>query len=515
MQTPEFEDIPLGEYDWVPDAEEGEEVSAEDLGFHTVEFERGVPMPFEYKPRDKAPRSAVAARNNQALRPFLDLPKSLQNTVVGRLAGIIATKLEFPEVSTFLSLLASASSAVACAYATQYRSKTAVALGLYAVIEQPPATQKSYLLGIGGDAYAMAIGEHNKRISAKNRENIERDLDRENNMQYGFALTTDATSAALDRGLAHCSEGRFVVASAEQSALMSLFPDAGTYSSNNELILKGYAGEYVNGMRGGREAFVGVVQGSIVLIAQPGSCRRVLSASNGTGMAERFFFLSEPTMLGIREHTGAYPSSSETRAFEEACKRCVELYSDRIMSQSAIRFSDREKMDPKYLNKVRPSDHGYSLILGQRRDMEGHLGELAEAGEMVALSWLGKYETHVLKVAGVLHVIECLGNGVHPPEVIPDDMVCAAMDFVDLLGDHLNEILHDAGESGSEAEEDCFIDVLSNKPLTRREVMLKVKNRKPYKSMGRNAYAAANRRLDAMLASGVIMVNATGRLVVV
>lgn len=508
---PVFDSVPLDAYgDLPPQEDDDREYSAEDLGFEPVKFEKHVPIP-PYKPR-VAKKPFASARTMDEVRPFLELPESIYSTVIGRLAVIVADKLEFPEASTFLALLASASSAVSCAYATQYKSRTAVALGLYAIIEQPPATQKSYLLSIGGNAYAMAIGEHNKKIAAKHRENKERDIEKDETLRYGFGMTTDATSAAMDRGLANCSEGRFVVSSAEQSALTSLFPESGTFSSNNELILKGYAGEYVNGMRGGREAFTGVVQGSIILIAQSGSSKRVIVASNGTGMAERFFFMAEPTMLGGRELKGEFPHSRDTAPFETACQKCVELYSDRIL---APKGGEREILDPVKLNKVVPTDNGYDMILARRREREYELGLLGEQGETIVLSWLGKYETHVLKVASVLHVIESLGNGCYPPETIPDDMIKIGMDFVDMLAEHMGEIMHDAGESGTEAEEDCFIEVLSQKPLSRREVLLKAKNRKPFRSMGRNAYASANKRLDAMLEAGVLVVSARGKLEVV
>lgn len=499
-----FDDVPIEAYEGV--YFDDEERHCE------VEIEHGVPAP---EPRKEYVRKAPEITKDASfVQPFTELPESAKDTAIGRLAGIVSRKLEFPEASTFMALMASASAAVACAYATQYRTHTAVALGMYVIIEQPPATKKSYLLSIGADPYAKAIGVHNKRIAAKNIEFKERDK-KEWAMRFAFGMTTDATSAALDRGLHHCSEGRFVVSSAEQSALTSLFPEAGTYSSNNELILKGFAGEYVNGMRGGREAYAGVVQGSIALIAQAGSCRRVIQASNGTGMAERFYFMAEPTLLGGRELKGEYPSHAEVAPFEDACRKCVELYSDRIMSQADLEPSKRLVLEPSELNKVRPAASGYNLIIEKIRSQEGKLGALNATGENIACGWLGKYETHVLKVAGVIHVIESLSAGCYPGEIIPDSVVMTAMDIVDMLADQLTEILHDAGESGSEAEADAIVEILSNKPLSKREALLKAKNRKPFRGMGRNAYAAAAARLERMISEGALLVNQRGKLEVV
>lgn len=500
-----MEEVPLDLYADLLFWDEPDELGADDYAAY-MEFD--------------APRESVSLKrptrplDSDFVRPFVQIPESAKNTAIGKLAAIVSERIEFPEASTFLALMASASSAVACAYATQYKTRTPVALGMYAIIEQPPATRKSFLLDIAGDVYAEAIGEHNKRVAAKNREYREREIDRERFLKYAFGVTTDATTAALDRALSMCSEGRFVISSAEQSALTSLFPEAGTYASNNELVLKGYAGEYVNGMRGGREAFCGRVQGSIVLIAQAGSCRRVIAASNGTGMAERFFYMAEPDMLGGRELEGLYPTHEDRRPFEDACRKCVELYSDRVMAQADA--ETREVMDPARLNKVHPSAAGYALIMDKLRQIEPYLGELNAAGEMIALGWHGKYETHVLKVAGVLHVIENLAAGCYPGEIIPEDMIRTAMEVVDMLGEQLTDILHDAGESGEEAESDAIIEIIgAGKQLSKREALMKAKNRKPYRSMGRNGYAAAAARLERMIAEGAVMVTAKGKLEVV
>lgn len=510
-----MEKVPLGEYGDLPIAWSEDDVDGMDYFIDMVDMPP-ISVSKAFPPPKPIQRTAFTPKGyGGEIRPFLELPASLHDTVIGRLALTAARKLEFPEVSAFLTFLSSASAAVSCAYATQYITRSPVPLGLYSIIEQPPATQKSHLLSIGIDAYSMAMDEHNKRINAKNREVIERDLPAENKLLRGFVLTTDATSAAMDRHLAQCSEGRFVIASAEQSALSSLFPESGSFVSNNELILKGYPGEYVSGMRGGREAYSGIVQGSITLVAQPGSSRRVIQASQGTGVAERFFFLSEPMMLGMRELTGEYVSNQEKADFEHALRKCVELYSDRVIAQFDVRPYDRVVMDPRALEKVRPTDAGFRRILERRRELEYRLGELAFYGENMAASWLGKYETHALKIAGVLHVVECLGNGAYPSEIIPEPLMLAAFDLIDLLAEHLTEIMHDAGESGQVAEEDTIIDLLSQKAWSKRELLMKAKNRKPFKQMGRDAYGAAARRVDAMIAGGELMVNARGRLEVV
>jgi hypothetical protein len=436
---------------------------------------------------------------------FVELPPAIRQTAIGRLAQRAAYCLEFPEASVFLALLGTASAAVSTAYAVQYRTGKSVAAGIYAVIEQPPATQKSYLLDIGLSPYERAIREHNRRVMAHNAGCEER----ADHLAYAFGNTTDATAAALDMALSECSEGRFVIASAEQSAFASLFPESGAFSSNNELALKGYAGEFVSSIRKGRAAFNGVASGAIVLVAQPGSAKRVFTASAGTGLAERFLYLSEPSLLGRRDLHGDYLTREERAAFESACAGCVAEYSSRILAD----VYDGQPLDPECLIQLRASPGGYDMILAERRRLEPRLGALEAKGERLLLSWLGKIETHALKIAAVLHVIECRAAGCTVPEVIPSPLIQAALELAGVFGDHLEQLLHASGESGTAAEVEAVFTLLSEKKrLGATAAVMALKNRAPFKAMGKGAYKAARARIDAMLAGGLLFTSTNGDL---
>lgn len=498
----------------------------EDEEFQVTLFDVGIEIPEKSyktsapndtqnkKPAPRVKRAAPALPESEFLRPMVTIPDSLMDTVIGRLASRVAECLEFPEASVFMALLSSASACVSTAYAVQYKTHASVSLGLYTIIEQPPATKKSYLLGIGMNPYSMAIGDHNKVIKAKWRESKERKGDEPSTLKMAFGVTTDPSSAAMDRRMADCSEGRFVIASAEQSALISLFPESNSFASTNELILKGWAGEYVAGLRSGREAFEGIAQGSITLIAQPGSAKRVLQASNGSGMAERFIFMSEPDFLGHRLHEGNYPTSDDKAPFERACRGCVKIYSDNILSFANSDEATRVIYDPDKLIQLRASNAGYHAIRQKEKDNEPRMGELKASGDMIMLSWLGKYETQVLKVAGIIHVFEAQGNGCKPPEVIPDSLIDASMELVDVLADHIQQVLRDAGESGNEAEESAVIAALE-RPAPLRTVRDKLRGRKPFRSMPGSGYQAITRRIDAMINQGILVVDTDGRIKVV
>lgn len=435
-------------------------------------------------------------------RDYVQLPESFKQTELGKLASRISYCIEFPEASTALALLAGASAAVATSYAVQYQSGTPVPAGIYAVIEQPPSMMKSRLLSYAQSAYLKAMGEHNGRIY-KHRETLEKD---DPKPLPGFGVTTDSTSAGLDMQLAGCSEGRFFIASAEQAAFQSLFPEGGDFSSHNGLLLQGWAGEYASAMRKGRAAFNGYVSGCVLVIAQPGSSARVFSASNGTGLAERFFYLSEPTPLGERQHHGEFVTRPQLAPFEAACRECVEDYSGRRFEQLEL------AQDPDRLRQLTLTPEGYRLMLETRRRIEPTLGRLAKDGELVQVGWLGKIETHTMKVAAVLHVVECLANGCNPPAQIPLKVVQTALEFVELLAGHLAGLLHDSGETGEAAEIDAVLELVTRKPYTARPLAQVLRRRHPFRSMGKEAYTRARGRIQTMLEQGRLIVNTKGEI---
>lgn len=506
-------DVPVDAYMHDPVESEHDEIIVTPYDVGVIDIDQHVPPP---KPRAKPkPRKKVEQLAGvEMIKPLVAIPELLRDTVIGRLADTVSDCLEFPEASVFMALLSSASSSVATSYAVQYQTRKTVALGMYTVIEHPPGTKKSYILDIGMVPYSKAIGDHNKKVKGKLREAQEGDSNLYPNLRTAFNVATDATSAAMDKRLSESSEGRFVIASAEQSAFMSLFPEAGTFSSNNELILKGFAGEYVAGMRGGRNAYEGTAQGSITLIAQTGSAKRVFAASAGSGLAERFFFLAEPDFVGHRKHEGRFPSQEDQADFVKAINACVRSYSENVLSYRNLNTDDHIVYDPENLVQLRATNAGYQLIRDKAIVNEPRMGELKESGDMIMMSWLSKYETFVLKIAGIVHVIECLGNGSQVPQTIPDKWVCAAMDLVDVMADHIQELIRECGESGSDAEQSAIIACLE-KPLPFRALTEKLRGRKPFRAMPGSGYKVIKRRVEAMINQGMLVVGADGKVSVV
>jgi len=430
----------------------------------------------------------------------LQIPPEFQKTVMGKLAKRMAHCLEFPEGSALMALLGTASASVMSAYSVCYPSGDPIPTGLYMVIEQPPATQKTTVLEIGLKPYAKAIQEHNKLVAKRNALEENKEL----HLSKAFTVLTDATSAAMDSYIQSCSDGRFVVASAEQSAFASLFPENKQFASNNELVLKGYSGEYVGGARSTRKAYSGYVWGTVVLVAQPGSALRVFRASSGSGLAERFLYISEPSLLGKRTFHGEYLTEQDVEPFRRACTFCVQKYSSGELN-SVI------PTEVETLTRLKTTANGAAILLDVRRRTEPQLARLGESGDMLQLGWLGKIETHALKIAAVIHAIEYKASGAPVPDLIPDEYVIMAIKLVVALSQQLAGILDDAGESGESAEVEAVINAVGEKRRDLNSLCMLLKSRSPFRQK-QGSWRASKARVQQMLGSGTLILNSKGEI---
>ena len=448
-------------------------------------------------------RSASAKHDkyyDTAGNDFIRIPESLNDSVIMQLAKRATLTMEIPLGTTFLTLMSGAAAAVATNYTTQFITGTRVPAVLHVACEHPPSTGKSNLVGIATSAYMKEMIDHNQRISAINNGAVKGGP----KLPHGFVLKTDATSAAIDAELTKMDSGRAVIASSEQAAFQSLFPDSGGFSSNNSLMLNGWMGEYVAGSRTTRDAFSGYVQSSVLLIAQVGSIQRVLSASNQTGLAERFLFAVEPSSLGRRTRANGYLSNTDKAAFNLASAECVRRYSKRV------RIDDDRAVvetDIHCLECLQPSAEGYEIIRRKLLENEPLLGELSESGEITYLGWLGKLETHVLKIALVLHVFDCLGNGCEVPKIIPCRLITASIELVLEIGKHMRGVIQQSGEAGDTAEVDAVLDLVSSQRVEVTEAKRMLRRRAPFRSRGKDAYKAAGVRVSAMLSEGLLVVS--------
>lgn len=460
------------------------------------------------------------------------LPESILTTVIGQLAVRAAHTLEMPLGTVFLVLLGGAAAAAATNYCTEFASRTRIQLGLYVTAEQPPSVQKSHTLGVSINAGSNALGEHNQRLYRLNK-----DLGKQV-LPYAFKPTSNATAAALDKELSKTDSGRFFISSSEQGAFNSLFPVSGTFATDNDLLLAGYVGERVNSMRANRDGLDGVAMGSVLLIAQKGSIQRVLNESNFTGLAERFLFASEPSLLGCRTLANGYLTDNDKSAFNRAAKGCVSRFSKRVTltpeAQTALdaRRTQLEQgatddkgtkladiAEPEImvqtdlgdLTLIRPSEAGYRMILAKRQENEPLLGQLNSDGELTYCGWLGKLETHVLKIAAVLCIFDALADELDPPQVMADMYVGMAIQFVMAMGEHMRKIIRDSGEAGDPAEVDAVLRLLDQRRVTATTAAQTLRDRTPFRNC-ENRYMAAKARVAQMIDVGMIASDKDGYL---
>lgn len=419
--------------------------------------------------------------------PAVAVPDYLRrNTVIGRFAHDVAAQAEMPFGTVFVTILGAASVPAACSFTTRFEGGYQLPVGLFTVCEQPPASGKTRVLNYGLHAYQAAIRELNKKVHAHNLA----EENKQDQRPYFIDAITDGTTAAIDSKLAASGGGRLPLASSEQGLFRSLFPAEGGFHSNNDLLLTGWDGGWVSGARSTRNSFTGRVSTQVVMFAQNGSIRRVLQASNGSGLTERFLFVAERSNLGRRKFE---PHTVDASQYDKAAARCVE----RMAAEK-----------PPII--IEPCRDGRAYIRRQRIAHEAELGKLERAGEVVMVGWLGKFENHVLKIASVIHAFEFMQAeeiDFPYPVQIPLATVEAACELVMSLHGHMRAVIDAAGESGLQTATDTILSILreSKMPMAVSAVTAKARRRKPFADMGRDDYKASKAFIDAMIVKGILL----------
>lgn len=430
------------------------------------------------------------------------IPPYILDTVIGKLAQRVAYCLEMPLASVFVIILAGASAACATNYRTRFNSGSSVALGIYAVAEQPPSTSKNLVLSHALKTYQDVLSGHNAETYKENGDGAKK--------PFSFTVESDATSAAMDKQLANCQSGRFVIASAEQEAFSTLFPsESVSYLSSIGLVLNGWGGEYYSSLRSGRQSYSGDVWGTVITFAQNGSIAKVLNASSGRGLSERFLLIAEESMLGKRTLDKGYVSKADKVDFDTSVQSCISRYLAKKHEHTRI-----SKLD--LLDVITPTSTGYELIQNKRREIEPLLGELHARGENVYLGWLGKLETHVLKIASVIHIFEQEYQQASDTPIvatIPDQLIEQVIKLVLSFGEHVRHVIQENGQTGEKAEVEAIIDILSEKKLKKTPLTQKAKRRKPFKTHDdRASYHRAKRSIEKMIDQRIIITNDRGEL---
>lgn len=437
----------------------------------------------------------------------IDLLKNLDdNQLIKRLSKTLSAGIQLPESTTFLMGLAIFSSVATRAYCVAYEYGGSIPIGLYAVAEQPPAAAKTWLQTEFQKPF-NAIDDEKRKLRKEELARLEKQLDNcEDKVEkkelekqikelqknpVPLLFVTNATPEALEMSL-HGTNGFFSLVSSEQSlfdSLLGLYHGDTDRQNNNEVLLNGFDGSKSGTLRITREAYSGRAAGGVALFAQNGSIEKVLNASNGTGLSERFLMLSEPHFLGKRKHVEApFIDRAITAEYDE-------------LAQDIARVALRQDREVSFLSI---SKNGHLEIKKYRDAIEKHL---ADGGKYAAHQSLrgaaGKSNMQIMKIAANLHLLD---GGAYEPQ-IDDKHVISAINIVnDLLNASLG-LCHDKELVGLKAEFNAIIKNLGNKQKTQRDIINCMNTTLPFKNLTSGKSQAIKNAIDEMVRQGLLVID--------
>lgn len=305
-------------------------------------------------------------------------------------------------------------------------------------------------------------------------------------------FVTDTTVEALE-SILNTSSGYFSLASAEQAVINTL--TGASYGgegrkNNNDLPLKGFNGEYHSSsrsVRSGAACYTGIVVGSITCFAQPAAIETILRRSKGSGMAERFLMIEEPTQQGTRDHTRQhYPQEYSQNVY------------NRIVGELVAR-AIAHPQDFEDLPAYRISSSDWRTIYLFRNEIEPHLADGGKYSTATMRGVASKVDMHVMKLASLLaYLYE------HPIGEIPSQFIDAAIGIMKDMLDYTLNLLSSIGVVGTDAEENCIIAYLGDKKTaTRRQVQQARHRHKPFSEAVKPS-AAIGQAIDRLIQKGIV-----------
>lgn len=299
---------------------------------------------------------------------------------------------------------------------------------LYTVVEHPPGTSKSKLM--------ETVTKGFERIHYENKNELN---------QGRKCYITNTTSAALEQSLIE-SGGFFTCFSSEQSLIDGLFGINNADKPNdNEIVLNGFTGSYSASMRVTRKAFSGHAVGNVVTIAQYGTISKILNTASGTGLAERFLFVSNPSKIGYRDHLNAADNDKVLWAYFYD----VVCYFYNEVCQSSVD-------NPLALLKIKTTEDGYTAIKQFRQDVEPFLRDGANYSSEYMRGFCGKLDMYVLKVAANYYKLDHVEK---MDLLIPETHIKASISFMTMILEKMVTMLDVKEYDGYETEKKALVDI--------------------------------------------------------
>lgn len=450
-----------------------------------------------------------ADNNYQSVDLLQHIP---DDAFIKRFSQQTAKQCQLPESTVFMNLLGIFVSVACRKWAVQYETGGSLPIGLYVVTEQPPGTGKSRCQGIAQKPFfnikselQSELKKRLKTLAADKDKDKERSQYDEAELQtlteqklcvFSRAFISNATPEAVEKELIGTS-GYFSAVSSEQGLFNSLLGLSYNQNgaNNNDIILYGFDGGYVSSCRITRDGYHGNVIGGCVLFAQAGSVEKVLSASNGSGLAERFLMLCEPHNLGNRDHfKKVFIDETLSDEFSRRCQFAEEIYTTPIQRNDLL--------------NLHPTESGYNLIKKYRQHIEPSLADGGKYSHIALRGAASKIDMQILKIAANLHLLS-REDDFNP--TIPNRIISAAISIANSLLESSLAICRSKGLIGDLAEYDAILRIFENdmRPRKERQIIMSRSRVEPFKSMTGNKSDAIRTALSLMVDKGVLFKNVT------
>lgn len=417
----------------------------------------------------------------------------------------VADSIQISRDSTFMIGLGLTSAVVGSTHSVKTPWDADLPLGLYVTAEQPPAAGKSGVMAAFQKPFRSALRSMN---DARNNalDALEAQIDAADDPALKGALEeqmqgqakpvrgwiSNATPEALEKDAISPNDGFFMLASDERGLLNSVF--GLSYGkgapANMDAALKGFDGGAYVSVRATRRGFDGEVHGSIVCFAQPGSIESIMLASGGTGLAERFLWLSDDHNLGKRDHLKPW-IKPDAEQFTRMCEETIKLM----------------PLAPS-LDRLTPLAIPAALLGDLRKakqEIEKELGDSGQFGNDAVRGAAGKFDMQVMKVASILHVSRNLMQGIAvPPNIGAADFRIALTICRELLNRYRLALISKR-IIGFGAEADAVISYLERFPQGKDMEQAKnsLRSKAAFKGRGTKQIGAT---IEKLIALGIAMV---------
>jgi hypothetical protein len=435
----------------------------------------------------------IEALENSVVAGTLNLLGHVSNThIIKRLALEASAATNIPANTVFLVGLSITSAFTVRHRVVSYRDGTILPTGLSNITESPSGSGKSRVMKTFTEPFKRIYIERRaglllelKRLDVKTQKDRKAEI--EAKLAISF-LITDSTPEALSATLA-ATCGIYGTASCEQSLTNSLLGKSygDGKASNNELLLSGFDGGFVNIKRVSRDGYSGDVGGAVILCAQAGSVSTLVTESNETGLAERFLMLAEPNRIGTQDYFSTTEISQKVlQEYAEVCKRIA-----------ATIFINPEPLNALPVMTI--SKDGWHLINEFRNQIEPLRADGKRFSHGSLRGATGKVDMQIMKIAANLQIAES------PQLEIELEYVKSAIAIVkDLTEEHF-KLLEALGFIGKKAEQVAIINYLTkSKSAGMVEIYNAVRGVTPFKAMTGNKSEAIKLTIKNMIADGLV-----------